>query len=58
MQYPKVLTLKSTKEINDQARVIAEATGRNRSEYVRDLIQALARDRALREAVNRAIEDK
>lgn len=57
MKYPLVLTLKSTKAINDQAQAIAEATGRNRSEYVRDVIQTLAKDQDLRQAVNKALEE-
>jgi len=56
MKYPNLLTIKSTKEINSLAASLAKAAGRNRSEYIRDLIRLLSVDQNLRKLVNNAID--
>jgi len=55
MKYPKKLLIKTTAENIAAADRLAKAAGSNRSEYIRDLINALAADQELREAVNKAI---
>jgi hypothetical protein len=58
MKYPKLLTVKTTKELNRAAADLAKAAGRNRSEYIRDLINTLAKDKSLQNEVNQAIGNK
>ncbi len=53
--YPKMLTAKSNQLINSQVEALAAETGRNRSEYLRDLITVLTHNREVRQAVTRAL---
>jgi len=57
MKYPNLLTVKSTKDLNRTAARLAQAAGRNRSEYIRDVIQTLANRDDLQQAVNEALEE-
>jgi predicted transcriptional regulator len=57
MKYPKMLTVKSSQEINRSASRLARKAGRNRSEYVRDVIKTLDQRPDLQEAVNEALPE-
>lgn len=56
MKYPTFLPVKTNEAINAKAAKLAAAAGRNRSDYIRRLIQALAADPNLQQAVNQAID--
>lgn len=56
--YPILLTIKSNDRINKTASHLAKEANRNRSQYVRDVINTLADREDLREAVNEAIGEK
>jgi predicted transcriptional regulator len=51
MKYPKMITIKSDQQTMRRANALARETKRSRSEYVRDLINVLADDQNLRQAV-------
>ena len=55
-KYPKMLTAKSSQAINDQVETLAAAAGRNRSEYLRDIILLLAAREDLRNAIKKALK--
>ena len=54
-KYPRMLTAKSSAAINARAERLAAEAGRNRSEYLRDVINTLAAREDLRQAVNQAL---
>ena len=54
-KYPRMLTAKSNQAINARAERLAAEAGRNRSEYLRDVINTLAAREDLRQAVNQAL---
>jgi hypothetical protein len=55
MRYPKILTLKTDQSMINKLEDLAAAAGRNRSEYLRDVTQALASHPYLRQAVTEAL---
>ena len=54
-EYPIILTLKTNQAMISRLEAQAAAVGRNRSEYIRDLINTLADREDVREAVTKAL---
>jgi len=55
MKYPIVLTMKTSPAIINRLEAQADAVQRNRSQYIRDLINTLAAHPYLKQAINEAL---
>jgi hypothetical protein len=55
MKYPAMLTVKTTRELNRTAADLAKDAGRNRSQYIRDVIKTLHHRPDVCEVVNKAL---